>query len=233
MVPMKKILAIQNCQTEGFGVFLEFLLEKGIAHQVFHAYAEPAFFPQKDYRAVLVGGTPISVREIESYDFLKKERDYLAAVIRKGWPVLGICFGGQIIARIFGAEVRKNPVMEIGGYEVELTAQGKTDPFFEGFRETFPVFHWHGDTFDIPAGGALLVEGKDCQNQAFRFENTLGLQFHLEIGPAEAGRWAKAYKDEIALVKKTAEQVVGECQKIEKVTQALARLMMQNFLENF
>jgi GMP synthase-like glutamine amidotransferase len=230
MIPSKKILVIQNCQAEGFGAYLEFLLEKGIDHDVFHAYADPAVFPQKDYRAVLVGGTPISVREIESHDFLKRERDYLAAALGKGRPLLGICFGGQIIARILGAEVRKNPMMEIGGYDVELTAQGKADSLFEGFRETFPVFHWHGDAFGVPSGATLLAKGKDCPNQAFRFENSLALQFHLEVRPEDAARWAEAYEDELLRVNKTAEQVITECRERERTTRRLARRLMKNFL---
>jgi len=228
---MNKILVIQNCQAEGFGVFREFLLEKGIEHEVFHAHAEPVSFPQKDYRAVLVGGTPISVREIESHDFLKRERDYLAAALGKGQPLLGICFGGQIIAGILGAEVKKNPVMEIGSYEVELTAQGKADPFFEGFREAFPVFHWHGDAFDVPSGATLLAKGKDCLNQAFRFENSLALQFHLEVRPGDAAKWAKEYEDELLRVNKTAEQVITECREREGTTRRLARRLMKNFLK--
>jgi GMP synthase (glutamine-hydrolysing) len=232
MAAMKKILVIQNCETEGFGFYKDYLLEKEWEHAIFPAYSKLEFPPLGNYVALIVGGTPISVREIESHDFLKREWDYLSAVLKKGLPVLGICFGGQIIARILGAEVKKNPVMEIGVYEVALTAQGKEDPFFAGFEETFPVFHWHGDAFDVPSGAALMARGKDCPNQAFRFENSLALQFHLEVAAAEAAKWAEIYKDELGLVNKTAGQVVKELVMTEEKMKSLAYQLMRNFLKN-
>ena len=231
MAAMKKTLVIQNCETEGFGYYQDYLLERGQEHDVFPAYSERKFPPLGNYDAFIVGGTPISVREIESHDFLKREWEYLAAVLKEGLPVLGICFGGQIIARILGAEVKKNPVMEIGSYDVELTSRGKTDPFFAGFEQTFPVFHWHGDAFDVPSGAALLAKGKDCPNQAFRFENSLALQFHLEIGASEAAKWAEIYKDELGLVNKTAGQVIRECAMTEEKMKSLAYQLMRNFLK--
>jgi len=91
-----------------------------------------------------------------------------------------------LLARAAGAEVRKNPVMEIGGYEVRLTDAGKKDTLFKNFPGTFPVFHWHGDTFDIPQGAELLVTGEKCKNQAFRYKNSVALQFHLEVTSSEA-----------------------------------------------
>jgi GMP synthase-like glutamine amidotransferase len=228
---MKKILAIQNCGTEGLGVFLDCLVERRVDCEVFLAYSEPAFFPSQDFCAVLVGGTPISVREIESHDFLKRERDYLVEALKKGRPLFGICFGGQIIAHALGAKVGRNPVMEIGGYEIELTAEGHSDPFFRGFPSAFPVFHWHGDTFDIPPGASLLAKGKDCPNQAFRYESSLGLQFHLEVRARDAARWAAAYPDEPPLVNKTAGQVIRECREREEAMGKLARRLMDNFLK--
>lgn len=122
MAIMKDILAVQNCQTEGFGIFQEILLEKGIEHEVFHPYSEPDLFPEKNFRAVLVGGTPISVREIESHDFLKREREYLTTAVRKRRAGSRDLFWRQLIAQILGAEVKKNQVMEIGSDEIELTA---------------------------------------------------------------------------------------------------------------
>jgi len=136
-----------------------------------------------------------------------------------------------LLASVSGAEVCKNPVMEIGGYEVELTDKGKKDRLFKNFSGTFPVFHWHGDTFDIPQRAELLVTGEKCKNQAFRYKNSVALQFHLEITSSEASSWADKYADEPAVVHKTGEQVIEECKIREKEMMKLCYILMDNFFK--
>ena len=107
-------------------------------------------------------------------------------------PVLGICLGAQLIATALGAKVRKNPVKEIGWYDVTPTKEGEDDPLFGCFNGTQQIFQWHGDTFDIPHGAVALASSSECANQAFRFgERTYGLQFHLEVDEPLIQRWLK------------------------------------------
>lgn len=186
----------------------------------------------KDYDAFIVGGTPISAYEIENHSFLRKEWDFLKEIVEENKPYFGICCGGQILARLLGAEVKRNSVMEIGGYTVELTEKGKKVSFFKDFPDQFPVFHWHGDTFDIPKGAQLLVQGKDCFNQAFSYQNAIGLQFHLEVTADEASKWADKYSNELASVNKTKEKVFEECQERENKIKELAYKLMANFFNN-
>jgi GMP synthase-like glutamine amidotransferase len=101
---------------------------------------------------------------------------------------------------------------------------------FKGFPQTFPVFHWHGDTFAIPAEGRRLAMDRDCPNQAFRLGRAVGLQFHLEVTPAEARRWAGAYKDELDSVGKNAPRLTSECRSHESMMASLAGLLLENFL---
>jgi len=196
-------LVIQNCRTENVGLYENWLQHNGIKYRVHHAYTGMKLPPFERFEAFIVGGTPIPIYEADKYDFLREEITYLKAVVRKNRPYLGICGGAQLLARLLGAEVRKNPVMEIGGYNVKLTAAGKKDGFFAGFPDTFPVFHWHGDTFSIPKGGRLLATGADCENQAFGYGNSLGLLFHLEVTSQTAGKWADKYRSELKQVGKT------------------------------
>jgi GMP synthase-like glutamine amidotransferase len=226
-----KILVIQNCKTEGIGLYEEYLKERGIDYYVFPAFTGKRFPPIKQFDAFIVGGTPISVYELHKYRFLRNERRYLKKVIQLNKPYLGICFGGQLLARLLGAEVRRNAVMEIGGYEVKLTPDGKKNRFFKELPSRFPVFHWHGDTFDIPKGAKLLVQGIDCKNQAFSHNKTLALQFHLEVTSKEASIWADKYRKELKRVNKTKQQVVKESQVREKKMKRLAFLLLDNFLE--
>jgi GMP synthase (glutamine-hydrolysing) len=226
-----KVLVIQNCKTEGIGLYEEYLKEKGIGYHICPAYTGKRFPPIKQFDAFIVAGTPVSANELHKHRFLKNEWRYLKKVIRLNKPYLGICFGGQLLARLLGAKVRINPVMEIGRYEVKLTTFGKKNRFLKGFPNRFPVFHWHQDTFDIPRGAKLLVLGTDCKNQAFSYKNALALQFHLEVTSREAGIWTDKYRKELKRVNKTKGQVVKESRTREKRMKKLAFLLLDNFLK--
>ncbi len=224
-----RVFVIQNCETEGIGYYENYLKENGINYQIFHAYKGDEFPPVEKFDVFIVGGTPVSAYEFPNHQILKKEWEYLKRVVEMNKPYFGICCGGQLLAMLLGAKVKKNPVMEIGGYDVKLTPEGKKDPFFKGFHETFPVFHWHGDTFGIPNGAKLLVEGNDCKNQVFRYNNSIAIQFHLEIGSNEAIKWAKKYPNEPRMINKSVEQVVEECRNRENEMKKLSFNLMENF----
>ena len=223
-------LVIQNCVIEDIGLYETCLQDCGINYHVHRAYVGKAFPSADRFDAFIVGGTPVSIYNASGHDFLRREIVYLKEVVKNEKPCLGICAGAQLLARLLGAEVRRNPLMEIGGYVVRLTAVGKKSEFFAGFSEAFPVFHWHGDTFDIPVGAKLLVRGADCKNQAFSRGNSLGLQFHLEVVSQAAGRWADEYRDELERVGKTKMQIVDECEANEQQMEDLAGKLIKNFL---
>jgi len=225
-----KTLIIQNCEPETMGLYEQYLSEHNIPFDIFHAYKNQEFPSLSRYDCFILGGTPISAYEIEKHEFLRKEYLFVKDLIDKELPCLGVCFGGQLLAMAAGAEVRKNPVMEIGGYEINLTDAGKKDRLFKNFPGIFPVFHWHGDTFDIPQGAELLATGENCRNQAFRYKNSVALQFHLEVTPSEAFAWADKYADEPAGIHKTVEQVINECKIREEEMKKLCYVLTDNFL---
>ncbi|UCE18000.1 MAG: type 1 glutamine amidotransferase [Gemmatimonadota bacterium] len=227
-----KILAIQNCEIEGFGFYEQHLVDRGIDYRLIHAYDECSFPPVDECDAFLIGGTPISANEVREHTFLLEEYEYLSGAIAAGKPCFGICCGAQILAQILGAQVRKCEQMEIGGYEVRLTPAGQSNPLLDGFPLQFPVFQWHGDTFDLPADAELLVEGDVCRNQMFRKGNIAGMLFHLEVTTKEAVKWAEEYADELAEVDKSKEQVVSECHQQEQKMKPLANRLMDNFLKD-
>jgi hypothetical protein len=113
-------------------------------------------------------------------------------VLAEEVPFLGVCLGGQLLAKSCGAQVTKSPHEEKGWFDVKLTAAGAHDSLFRGLPDTFPVFQWHEDTFAVPEGAALLAFAETCRNQAFRVGNAAyGLQFHLEITPEMVESWAE------------------------------------------
>jgi len=223
-------LVIQNCLTEDIGLYVTCLQDCGISYYVHRAYAGKAFPSADQFDAFIVGGTPVSIYDASGHDFLRREIVYLKEVVKRERPYLGICAGAQLLAKLVGAEVSRNSVMEIGSYVVRLAAAGKKSEFFRGFPEVFPVFQWHGDTFDIPVGAKLLVTGADCKNQAFSYGNSLGLQFHLEVTSQAASSWADEYRDELERVGKTKEQIVNECEVNGEQMRDLARKLIRNFL---
>jgi len=122
-------------------------------------------------------------------DEMREIRD----AVDRGKPVLGICLGAQLIAKALGAMVYRNPAKEIGWAPVYWTEQAAADPLFRGFSRPEPVFHWHGETFDLPDGAERLAYSEVCANQAFRIAgNVYGLQFHLEVTPAIVEDWCRS-----------------------------------------
>jgi len=228
-----RVLIVQNDPVENLGTYEKYLKTFRVGHTVFHAYdmdEEDAFPPAELFDAFIIGPTPISANNVEDHLFLRREWELLKEIVESGKPCLGICCGGQMLARRLGAEVRRSPEKEVGGYDVWLTEAGAADPLFQVFPEEFPVFHWHSDMFEVPPGGNLLVEGDSCPIQAFALGNVRGVIFHLEIDRREARRWADAYPAELEAVGKSREQVLEECRIREPEMKTLAYMLMANFL---
>ena len=99
--------------------------------------------------------------------YLAREMEIIRQAVARRQPVLGICLGAQLIASALGATVRRNPAKEIGWFDLRFTEPPRPIRSFDGLSaET--VFHWHGETFDLPPGAELLASSDLCRNQAFR-----------------------------------------------------------------
>jgi GMP synthase-like glutamine amidotransferase len=97
-----------------------------------------------------------------------------------------------LLAKALSARVYKNSAKEIGWFDVELTDAGRRDPILSGLDSPETVFHWHGETFDLPDGADWLAYSEHCRHQAFRVgSNTYGLQFHLEVTPEMIADWCR------------------------------------------
>jgi GMP synthase-like glutamine amidotransferase len=133
---------------------------------------------------VIALGGPMSVNDEEILPWLRAEKKFIREAMDSGKAVLGICLGSQLIANALGASVQANPCKEIGWFPVTAT-----QPVQDTFR--FPavanVFHWHGETFELPAGAVHLARSAACENQGFQYgRRVIGLQFHLETTPDSA-----------------------------------------------
>jgi GMP synthase-like glutamine amidotransferase len=130
--------------------------------------------------------------EFPAYDdakpFVRRESRLLRRAVDADVPVLGLCFGGQLLARVLGGEVFRAPASEIGWLPVrsrdpELVPEG-------------PWFQWHFDTFTTPPGATLIAES-DVGPQAFVAGRSLGLQFHPEVTPEIMDDWVRTYRHEL------------------------------------
>jgi GMP synthase-like glutamine amidotransferase len=134
--------------------------------------------PQEIDILIILGG-PMSVHDEALYPWLAKEKQFVKDVIGLGKSVLGICLGAQIIAQALGAEIVQNSLKEIGWFPIYAVDSSDKSAF--AFPHTALVFHWHGETFNLPQSSIRLASSAACSNQAFQFgKSVIGLQFHLE-----------------------------------------------------
>jgi len=137
-----------------------------------------------DYDWLVVMGGPMCANDEKAHRWLTPELAAVEAAIEARKTVVGICLGAQIIARVLGARVYANPVKEVGWYTVQLTGAAERHPLTEDVPESFTAFHWHGDTFDVPAGAVHLARSEACVHQMYAWStHVVGMQFHLEMTP--------------------------------------------------
>jgi GMP synthase-like glutamine amidotransferase len=173
-----KAHVLQHLPFEGIGSMASWLSDKE-ADVGFTRFYESTFLPAvKGLDLVIAMGGPMSVNDEAAFPWLGKEMSFIHDAVRYGVPVVGVCLGAQLIASSLGARVYANREKEIGWFEIEATQGGEAD--FR-FPKKATVFHWHGETFDLPDGATLLASSAACANQAFQVgERVIGLQFHLE-----------------------------------------------------
>ncbi len=183
-----RVLAFRHVPFEGIGLIGRTLAERNIEVDYADLYCADAEVPDAAaYDGLIFLGGPMSVND--DLPYLAREMEWIRQAVAQGRPVLGICLGAQLIARAMGANVRSNAAKEIGWYDLRFTDAAARDPLFDGLSlET--VFHWHGETFDLPRGGELLASSDLCCNQAFRLgDRVYALQFHLEVTPDMIADW--------------------------------------------
>ena len=224
-----RIVALQNMEGEGFGRVERHLRAEGHDLCVVHAYRGEAP-PSGAADVVLVGGSPLAAYNCREHAFLRDEAVYLERTVDAGVPCFGICFGAQFLAHLLGGRAFRAPRLEIGACTVRLTEAGRGDPLCAGFPPSFPVFEWHGDTFDLPPGAELLAVGDGIRHQVYRRNHVVGVQFHPEVTPSEVARWADANGPDLAEAGKTPTQVITECRAMDAEMDRIVARLLDNFL---
>lgn len=221
---------IQQIDCEGPGPLLEEILEeRGISATV--ARMDRGDPVPEDADVMIVLGGPMNVYEEERYPYLADLDTAIRTFVQGGGHFLGFCLGGQLLAKALGGLVMRNPVPEIGLFPLTLTREGTKDPLFAGVPRTFPTIEWHFDTFAVPPGADLLATSRSCKNQAFRFKNAWGLQFHPEVTVGMLEEWVSVYEADLQRVGLPPQAVTGYAGGWRDELERLSRLIIGNFLD--
>ena len=180
-----KVHIIQHVSFEPAGMILDWGKLDHYSLSYSFLFEKEIYWPAgNDVDMLIIMGGPMSVNEENKFEWLKEEKRFIKDVIADNKIVLGICLGSQLLAEALGAKVYPNTEKEIGFFSVTKTTAGKTDEVFAAVPESWNVFHWHGDTFDLPEGASHLFTSAACIQQVFRKGKCTGIQFHPELDTA-------------------------------------------------
>ncbi len=174
-----RMAVLQHVSFEGPAAIAEWARSRGVVVAETHLYRGDALPTLDAFDMLTVMGGPMSANDEALFDWLAPEIGLVRNAIAADKTVFGVCLGAQIIAKALGAKIYAGPAKEIGWLPVQRTEAAHI--LFEGLSREFMAFHWHGETFDLPARAVWLARTASTENQAFAVGNkVLGLQFHME-----------------------------------------------------
>ena len=183
-------LIVTHHPEEGPGLLEDILKEQGWEKKEVGLWNGANLPDPTPFHILILMGGPMSVNDNDLHPFLVQEKQFVRQWIHNGNPTVGICLGAQIIAHCLGGTVYKGPKEEIGWYDCVLTEEGGGDPYLQSFPTLFPVFQWHGETFDLPKDAVLLATSNDYPHQAFSYKDFIyAFQFHLEMTERMIQEW--------------------------------------------
>lgn len=230
---MMRVLVLQHVASAPLAAYAEVLADRGAEVVLVDCEAGdaiPATLEGVD--GVISLGGPMSLFAPADLDWLGPELDLIRRAIADDVPFYGVCLGAQLLALAFGGRVHPGGVPEVGPAPVRLLAAAAGDPVFGGLGETIPAFHWHADTFELPAAATLLASSEQYPHQVIRIGATAyGVQFHAEsslatvrgmteiattaaqleqaLGPGAAGRVLAAAERDLPVVHAVARRLMG------------------------
>jgi len=193
-----RIHYLQHVPFEGLSSIEPVLKEKGHHLAATHLYNGQPLPSVSDMDWLIVMGGPMGIDDEEIYPWLGAEKRLIKKAIDSGKIVLGICLGAQLIADALGAKIYKNEHREIGWFNINCSLEAEGTILSTAMPDQIDVFHWHGDTFDIPTGAKALASSEACKNQGFILhDRVVGFQFHLETTLRSASALIENCGDEL------------------------------------
>ena len=190
-----RVYVLQHVPFEELGNIEPWLVQQNAEIHYCRLYANDPLPDVHDVDLLIVLGGPMSVNDKSHYPWLVAEKAFLAQAIAAEKPIVGICLGAQLIASCQGARIYSNYAKEIGWFDITaVAASGDVLPL----PATMHVFHWHGETFELPANAVLLASSVACNNQIFQLgKRVIGLQCHLETTEENARSMVLHCADEL------------------------------------
>jgi GMP synthase-like glutamine amidotransferase len=225
-----KIHYLQHVPFEGLGCIENWILEKGHKLSCTNFFEGNLLPHHSTFDWLIILGGSMAVYDEEKYNWLVAERDFIKIAIQQNKTILGICLGSQLIASALGANVYPNNEKEIGWFPITLCEMA-ANPLQET-TTNFSVFHWHGDTFDLPKDAVHLAKSEGCYNQAFSYNHkVIGIQFHLEVTEKSLHQMLIFGNDELIEGKyiQSVEMVLDKTSLIEENNKRMYHLL--NYLE--
>jgi GMP synthase-like glutamine amidotransferase len=194
-----RVLVVQNYQNTGLGQVGRALEEAGAQIDLRHPYLDQ-ILPDDDldHDALVVLGGDQNALADDTHPYLPALARLIKCFGDAGKAVLGICLGSQLVARGYGAENILGRQTEFGWHEVTRNLEAASDPVLSAVTHSFPIFHWHSDTFTLPESAVHLASSSMTKYQAFRLGRAVyGIQFHFEADTKLVDEWRRVFHDQI------------------------------------
>lgn len=219
---------LQHVSFEGPAAIASWISEKNHTLTTTKFFQDDLLPDQDDFDYLIVMGGPMGVEDVEQYPWLVEERRFIQQSIAAGKYILGICLGAQLIARASGARVISNRHREIGWFAITIEESRLPVVLQDVFPAGVEVFHWHGDTFDIPDGARHFAASEACENQGFILDDrVIGLQFHIETTPDSAALLVQNCSEELdgSTYVQSATEIMSDSTRFGEVNRVLFRMM--------
>lgn len=219
--PTLRALILQHEQPAPPGLILEWLGERGAEVDVLRIDEETRTPDPRDYHLVVSLGSDFPAYD-DSVPFISRETQLMLAAARADVPVLGVCFGAQLLAKVMGGRSLRAERSEIGWVPVRTSAPELVP---EG-----PWFEWHHDTFTLPPTATLIAE-TEVGPQAYVIGRSLGLQFHLEVTPQIVEGWVRGARRELDAAGVDPEAMLAETRRRAPETRQATERLLNRYLD--
>ncbi|RYY74848.1 MAG: amidotransferase [Gammaproteobacteria bacterium] len=225
-----RVHSLQHVPFEDIGSLNRDIQERGFSLSSTHLYRGESLPTLESFDVLVVMGGPMGVYDEDVYPWLTIEKEFIASAITAGKKILGICLGAQLIACVLNAKVTRNPHREIGWFPLNISANASDHPIAKILATCSNVFHWHGDTFELPAHAQLIASSAACKHQAFVIKNQIyGFQFHLEVTESSANALIQNCADELdnSEFVQTATEMLKDKQQFNAINTAMSEIFIQ------
>jgi GMP synthase-like glutamine amidotransferase len=216
-----RVLVVQNEGASPPGLISQWLDEQAADVSVLRIDLEESDVDPRDYQLLVPLGSEFPAYD-ESRPFVERSRRLLERAVDADVPVLGVCFGGQLLARVLGGRAFRAPQSEIGWIHVRTH---DPDLVSEG-----PWFQWHFDAFSTPPGATLVAEN-EAGPQAFVSGRHLGVQFHPEVTPEIMDEWVRTYRHELDEEGVDADALLEETDRRAEDSRRASQRLLRRYLD--